>query len=53
MMKQQVQRMQQFAPPGIFVPPAQCQESMPQWIAQLRYVEAQMGRCRGDSSHAP
>ena len=44
----QLAQMQRLAPQGIMVPPPQCQANMPQWIAQLRYIEAQIGHCQGD-----
>lgn len=47
-MNRHLARMSQLAPQGIILPPPQCTNMMPQWIAQTQYVEAQLGHCRGD-----
>jgi hypothetical protein len=47
-MNRAMAEMQRLAPQGIMPPGAPCANLMPQWIAQLRYIEAQMGHCQGD-----
>ena len=47
-MNQHLANMSRLAPQGIILPPPQCTNMMPQWIAQTRYVEAQLGHCQGD-----
>ena len=47
-MNRHLANMSRLAPQGIILPPPQCTNMMPQWIAQAQYVEAQLGHCRGD-----
>lgn len=47
-MNRHLANMSRLAPQGIILPPPQCTNMMPQWIAQTRYVEARLGHCAGD-----